>query len=257
MSGRSEVPLGVPAASPHSLPSGGSSSGTWGPRIADKDMDWVIRELYPQRGLRIEESMADREQRGTKRPSEADRVARLKKMTKTSDRGRGKGKVGTSTAPPPSQVVTPSTSSSGHQTTESSARRATTHKALVSKFGERLSLDVAESSKRPDSVEAFRDCADKLIEGLCLAFSGSATARGYVNKMEEALNSAKGDARVAWYKAKEAKKAEDKAMDAKKKAEDQATSVEQRAKDAETRATNAEATRNKAESYRSIGRWQS
>lgn len=54
MSGRSEVPLGVPAASPHSLPSGGSSSGTWGPRIADKDMDWVIRELYPQRGLRIE-----------------------------------------------------------------------------------------------------------------------------------------------------------------------------------------------------------
>ena len=51
---RSEIPQGVPVASACGPSSGGSPSGDWGPRIADEDMDGVIRELYPERSLRIE-----------------------------------------------------------------------------------------------------------------------------------------------------------------------------------------------------------
>ncbi|GMN53243.1 hypothetical protein TIFTF001_022391 [Ficus carica] len=50
----SKVPQGVPTASIFGLQSGSSSPGTWGPRIADKDVEKVIRRLYPSQGLRIE-----------------------------------------------------------------------------------------------------------------------------------------------------------------------------------------------------------
>ncbi|GMN61367.1 hypothetical protein TIFTF001_030454 [Ficus carica] len=89
------------------LPHGDTSPGSWGPHIADEDLDLVIRRLSPvrgqrpARGLRIEESMADR--RGTKRPTEEDRRERLAKM---ANLGKGKGKAGTSA--PPSQNVAPS-----------------------------------------------------------------------------------------------------------------------------------------------------
>lgn len=51
---RSGVPQGVPKASVHGSSSGDLSPGTWGPRVADEDVDRVIRDLYPTRGLRIE-----------------------------------------------------------------------------------------------------------------------------------------------------------------------------------------------------------
>lgn len=51
---RFEVPQGVPVASTPGLQSGSSSPGTWGLRIADKDMEGVIRQLYPSRSLWIE-----------------------------------------------------------------------------------------------------------------------------------------------------------------------------------------------------------
>ena len=38
----------------HEPQSGDPSPGTWGPRVADEDLDLVIRDLYPARGLRIE-----------------------------------------------------------------------------------------------------------------------------------------------------------------------------------------------------------
>ena len=44
--------------------------------------------------------------------------------------------------------------------------------------------------------------------------------RGCSNKMEEALISAEGEARTVRHKAKEAKEADDKALNAKKKADD-------------------------------------
>ena len=42
----------VPPA--HDLQSGGTSPEDWGPRVADEDMDVVLRGLYPARGIRIE-----------------------------------------------------------------------------------------------------------------------------------------------------------------------------------------------------------
>ena len=38
------------------------------------------------------------------------------------------------------------------------------HKALISKFADRLTVEVAESSKHSNPIEAFGNCADKLIE---------------------------------------------------------------------------------------------
>ncbi|GMN43112.1 hypothetical protein TIFTF001_012311 [Ficus carica] len=84
----------------HGSSSGDPTSGAWGPRVADEDLDLVIRELFPARGLRIEEPMADR--RGTKRPSNEERIARLQKNAKL---GKGKGKEG-ATAPSGGAVST-------------------------------------------------------------------------------------------------------------------------------------------------------
>ena len=47
---------------------------------------------------------------------------------------------------------------------DSARRGASTHKSLVTKFSEGLTLDVAESSRRSNPVEAFHDSAGKLIE---------------------------------------------------------------------------------------------
>ncbi|GMN65629.1 hypothetical protein TIFTF001_034695 [Ficus carica] len=210
---------------------------TLGPRIADEDLDLVIRRLSPVRGqrpaqgLRIEEPMADR--RGTKRPTDEDRRERLAKM---ANLGKGKGKVGTSA--PPSQNVVPtvtrpalvppvSTSVAAPTPTPASltsrppgfsrderqrarpdARTSRTredrpsqppaprstrgesrldqaslphsqaqgqsssaHRALVAKFEERLSVELAESSKRSDSVQAANDGVNKQIEALCIMLS--------------------------------------------------------------------------------------
>ena len=51
---RFEVPRGVLITSTSSLQASDSSLRTWGPRIADEDVEEVIRQLYPARGLRIE-----------------------------------------------------------------------------------------------------------------------------------------------------------------------------------------------------------
>ena len=53
-SSRSEIPRGVPVTSASGPSAGGSPPGEWGPRIADEDLDGVIRELYPGRSIRIE-----------------------------------------------------------------------------------------------------------------------------------------------------------------------------------------------------------
>ena len=50
---RSEIPQGLPASPPRD-PSSESTPEDWGPRVADEDMDRVVRQLFPARGLRIE-----------------------------------------------------------------------------------------------------------------------------------------------------------------------------------------------------------
>ncbi|GMN32081.1 hypothetical protein TIFTF001_048160 [Ficus carica] len=303
----------------HDQQFGDLSPGTWGPQVADEDLDLVIWGLFPARGLRIKEPMVDCQSRGTKRPNEEERRDRLQKMARL---GKGKGKAGTSAEAPPSRGVMPPTvpftdvavppaapasqvampqaaqapRSSDRSESRSSrpredrpivaaptprshredlrpqdvptsgdelATQKSAHRALVFKFGEKLTLEVAGSSKRSDPVAAFSDCADKLIElscnawpsrssrllpylinfcwqGLCLAFSGSAAVRGYANRMTDEVKSAEAEARSARQAEKDAKAAWDAAREAQKKVEVRAKSAEDRAMSAEEWARIAE-----------------
>ncbi|GMN52406.1 hypothetical protein TIFTF001_021536 [Ficus carica] len=279
---------------------GDTSPGSWGPRIADEDLDLVIRRLSPvrgqrpARGLRIEEPMAD--MRGTKRSTDEDRRERLAKM---ANLGKGKGKVGTSA--PPSRNVAPSAtrqvpvppvstvaapaptpasqtsrppgfSQDERQPARPEARTSRTredrlsqlpaprgtrgesrpdqaslphsqaqgqsslaHRALVAKFEERLTVELAESSKRSDPVQAANDGVDKQIEALCIMLSGYAAAKGYANQMADEVKSANTDARHARRAEKEARAAREVAEDARKAAEESAKAAEGRAKEAEGR----------------------
>ncbi|GMN54099.1 hypothetical protein TIFTF001_023224 [Ficus carica] len=102
-SDRSEVPQGVPVASSHGQWFGSSSPSTWGPRVADVDMDLVLQQLFPARGLRIKEpTMTEQEQHRSKCPSDQDKMVRLQKFAKTGD--GGKGKAGSSAAAPSSRA---------------------------------------------------------------------------------------------------------------------------------------------------------
>ncbi|GMN19009.1 hypothetical protein TIFTF001_042801 [Ficus carica] len=262
---------------------GDTSPGSWGPRIADEDLDLVIWRL----------SLVQ----GTKRPTDEDRRERLAKMTNL---GKGKGKVGTSA--PPSQNVTPSAtrpalvppvstsaavptptpasqtsrppdfSRDDRQPARSDARTSrtredrpsqppaprstrgesrldqaslphsqaqgqssSTHRALVAKFEERLSVELAESSKRSDPVQAANDGVNKQIEALCIMRSGYAAAKGYANHMADELKAANADARHARRAEKEARAAREAAEEARKVAEDRAKVAEERAREAEGR----------------------
>ena len=122
--------------------------------------------------------------------------------------GKDKGKAGSSAAVPPSQGVMPPTDPATHVVAPSGlasvkpaeggpiraaapaprshwedprprdiptsgdelARQKSAHRALVSKFWEKLTLKVAESSKRPDPIATFGDCTDKMIEVSCNLF---------------------------------------------------------------------------------------
>ncbi|GMN49677.1 hypothetical protein TIFTF001_018835 [Ficus carica] len=181
----SEVPQGVPVAPSHGQRSVSSSPGTWGPRVADENMDLVLRQLFPARDLRIEEStIAEWEQRGSKRPSEQDRMARLQKVARTGD--GVKSRVGDSSAAPSSRAG-PSATATKVTSDPPEAR------AIVSKFDNKLTSEVAKSSRRSDPIVAIGDCAEKLIEALYLAFSGSSTTQGYANRMEADVASIKAE----------------------------------------------------------------
>ncbi|GMN71987.1 hypothetical protein TIFTF001_054670 [Ficus carica] len=102
---RGVVASGVPVSQ---LLYGDTSPGSWGPHIADEDLDLVIRRLSPVEVNALlagcgSKPMAD--MRGTKRPTGEDRRERLVKM---ANLGKGKGKAGTS-APPSQNVVPPAT----------------------------------------------------------------------------------------------------------------------------------------------------
>ncbi|GMN65310.1 hypothetical protein TIFTF001_034375 [Ficus carica] len=95
---------------------------------------------------------------------------------------------------------------------------------------------VAKSSRRSDPIAAIGDCAKKLIEALCLAFSGSAAAQGYANHIEEAVSSANSKAMSA--------------RNVEKKVADKVKAVEEKLKDAEKRAYEAVDAQRKAENVR-------
>ncbi|GMN22567.1 hypothetical protein TIFTF001_040288 [Ficus carica] len=78
-----EVPQEVPTASTSVMQSGDSSPGTWGPRIADENVEEVIRQLYLARGLRIKVTS------GSVRPIDQERATQLqRKFSKGGDGSR-------------------------------------------------------------------------------------------------------------------------------------------------------------------------
>ncbi|GMN63038.1 hypothetical protein TIFTF001_032116 [Ficus carica] len=199
--------------------------------------------------------MADRERRGTKRPSREERLARLQKMARM---GKSKGKEGTSMDPPSRGVVSPASTVRAAVTPSNreeprpprsgpSSPESSVHRALVTKFGNQLCVEVAESSKRSDLIEAISDFTSKLIEALCLLFSGSAAARGYANRMADKVKSAEADARSARRSEKEARAAKGTAEEARKESEGRAKATEERAKLAEEKLRFAEEWARKAE----------
>ncbi|GMN67781.1 hypothetical protein TIFTF001_036833 [Ficus carica] len=262
---RSGVPQGVPKALVHGSSSGDPSPGTWGPRVADEDVDLVIRDLYPTRGLRIEEPMADRDRRGTKRPSVEESLARLQKNARLA---KGKGKEVTARQearpdrpredrpredrpredrpreersradrsrderPAGRQDARPSRPRDEPSSSDSSIRRV-----LVMKFEEHLTVEMAESSRRSDHIEAITECATRLIGDLCLLFSGSVAARAHANRTADELKAAEADIRALRRSEKEAKAA---AEEAKRAAEEKAKAAEELAKRADDKLRRAE-----------------
>ncbi|GMN22690.1 hypothetical protein TIFTF001_043565 [Ficus carica] len=298
---RSGVPRGVPEVTGHGSSAGDPTSGAWGPRVADEDLDLVIRELFPARGLRIEEPMADR--RGTKRPSNEERIARLQKNARL---GKGKGKEGAVSAAAPAKTAAPPVAQTSQppSRTESRADRpreerpredrpreerpredrhssrhearsgrswedrpadlppaprsdrdeagteSSVHRALVSKFSDQLSTEVAESSKRSDQVAAIDESTAKLIEILCILFSGSAAAKAHSNKMVDEVKAAEADARAARRSEKDAKTACGVAEEAKRAAEARTQAAEEELRRVEDLAKKAERDREEAETSR-------
>ncbi|GMN47960.1 hypothetical protein TIFTF001_017134 [Ficus carica] len=268
---------GVPEATVRGSSSGDPSPGAWGPRVADEDLDLVIREFFPARGLRIEEPMADRERRGTKRPSAEERIARLQKNARLGKEGQGQGQGG-GTSRPASRpkvrtdqpredrpreerpredrqpgchevrsdrsredrpTVLPPVPRSGQDEPRprdtplpsgQSSPESSVHRVLVSKFTDQLSAEVAGSSRRSDHVAAISDSTAKLIETVCILFSGSATAKAHANRMADEVKSAEADARSARRSEKEARTTRGVAEEAKKEAEDRAKAADERAR---------------------------
>ncbi|GMN49659.1 hypothetical protein TIFTF001_018827 [Ficus carica] len=252
---------GIQRAAPEAMvrepPPRDPSPESWGPRVADEDIGRVIRDLFPTRGLRIKEPMADR--CGTKHPSDEEKVARLQKKAAKGD--RGKGTADSSAGALQSRSTMPSASASQAAAPAGQASRATivhalpssraverprgseerpstrldsrpsrvredrlppplasrshreeqrpcdsgAHRALCAKFVEGLTVEVAESSRRSDPIEALRNLTDQLIGALSVAFSGSATARSYANRVADDITSTEAEAKSARARAAEEK----------------------------------------------------
>ncbi|GMN46321.1 hypothetical protein TIFTF001_015498 [Ficus carica] len=278
----------APEAIVHEPPPRDPSPESWGLRVADKDIDRVIRDLFPTRGLRIEEPMADRS--GTKRPSDEERVARLQKRAAKGDRGKGitdfsAGALQSrSTVPPASASQAPAPAGQASRATvvhalpsslavkrprgseerpstrldshpsrvredrlppppasrshreEQRPRDSGAHRALCTKFAEGLTVEVAESSRHSDPVEALRDLTDHLI-------GVSAAARSYANRLADDIKSLEAEAKSARLAEKEAKSARDAAREAEKRADDRARTAEDKLKAAENSALVAKTAR--------------
>lgn len=74
------------------------------------------------------------------------------------------------------------------QSEESSAYRA-----LVVKFLERLNVDITESSRSSDPIQAADDGVNKQIEALCIIIFGYSAAKGFTNLKADELNAANAD----------------------------------------------------------------
>ncbi|GMN58138.1 hypothetical protein TIFTF001_027232 [Ficus carica] len=114
---------------------------------------------------------------------------------------------------------------------ETSSRDSPAHRALVNKSNDKLSVQVAESCRRPNVVTALEDNTEKLTEAI---------AREAANRAADDLKAAESAARDARSAEKAAKEARNLARDAEKKAIEEAKAADARAKAAKERAQRAE-----------------
>ncbi|GMN69338.1 hypothetical protein TIFTF001_038391 [Ficus carica] len=274
---RSGVPRGVPEVTVHGSSSGDPTSGAWGPRVADEDLDLVIRELFPARGLRIEEPMADR--RGTKRLSNEERIARLQKNARL---GKGKGKEGATAVPPSGGAVSTAAPAQTAalpvaQTSRLSSRpelrtdqpreerpredrqpsryevrsgRSREDRPIVLPPAPRSGRDEASPESSVDRVLVSKFSDQLSTETLCILFSGSAAAKAHANRMADEVKSAEADAHTARRSEKEARTARGVAEEAKREAEVRAQAAEEELRRVEEWAKKAERDSEEAETSR-------
>ncbi|GMN62591.1 hypothetical protein TIFTF001_031663 [Ficus carica] len=133
---------------------------------------------------------------------------------------------------------------------ETSSRDSPAHRALVNKISDKLSVQVAESCRRPDAVTALEDNTEKLIE------ARSAVAREAANRAVDDLKAADTAVRDTQSAEKAAKEARNLAGDAEKKAIEEAKAADARAKTAEERVRVAEEWAQAAEKDTSDARQQ-
>ncbi|GMN60395.1 hypothetical protein TIFTF001_029474 [Ficus carica] len=239
-----EVSRGVPVAPSHDQRSGSSSPGTWGPRVADEDMDLVLWQLFPARGLRIKNPrwpsgnsegvnapMTRIGWPGSRRSPKPVMVARAERGLQS--RSRAAGPLCRSRRED-TRSRDPSSSAPGAKPIR---RKSSTQKAFVNEFDDRLTFDVAESSRHSDPIKASIDLA------ICLAFSGNVAVQDLFNRMEEKVTSLDSEAKTTRSAEERAKVAEEKVKDAKKRvsqAESARRKAEEARHDAEKRTSQVE-----------------
>ncbi|GMN70443.1 hypothetical protein TIFTF001_039511 [Ficus carica] len=108
--------------------------------------------------------MADKRQRGSKSFNNQERATRLQRKF-------GKGNSGSRQNDQRSQE--PPASVTG---AEIIRRKSSVQRVIIAKFGDRLTSEVAESSRRSGHIRASEDMIEKLVEVVSLAFSDNATA---------------------------------------------------------------------------------
>ncbi|GMN19417.1 hypothetical protein TIFTF001_039813 [Ficus carica] len=227
-SDRSEAPRGMLVTPSHGQRSGSSSPGTWGPRVADEDMD--LNQQWPSGNSEGVSAPATRiGWPGYKRSPKPVMVARAEQGLRSQSR----------------PVIVVPTSRSRREDTRSSDLsssvpgaepirwKSSTQKAFVNKFDDRLTSEVAKSSCCSNPFKDSSNLVNKLVEAVCLAFLGNVAVRDLFNRMEEKVTSMDS-------KAKSARSAE-------KSVEERAKATEEKVKDAENRASQAESARRKAE----------
>ncbi|GMN64596.1 hypothetical protein TIFTF001_033669 [Ficus carica] len=297
---RSGVPRGVPEVTVRGSSSGDSTSGAWGPRVADEDLD--LRPSNEERIARLQKNARLEKGKGkegatavppsggvvstaapvktaappvaqTSRPAshpevrtdrpreersreERPREERPREDRPREDRQPGRHEVRSGHSREDRPTVLPPAPYSGrdearprdaHLPSEQSSSESSVHRVLVSKFADQLSTEVAESSKRSDHVAAINDSTAKLVETLCILFSGSAAAKAHANRMADEVKSAEADARSARRSEKEARTARGVAEEAKREAEARAKAADERARLAEEELRRVEDWAKKAE----------
>ncbi|GMN48208.1 hypothetical protein TIFTF001_017388 [Ficus carica] len=201
----SEVPRGVSVAPSHGQWFDSSSLGTWGPRVADKDMDLNPRWLSGN-SEGVNALMTRTGWPGFRRSPKLVMVARAERGLRSQSRVTG----------PLPQAAGPLYQVAGPLPTLLRPWQAAQEKTpdLV------IRLSQPPGSSRSGGSRQLRstDLVDKLVETICLAFSGNVAMRDLFNHMEEKVTSLDSEAKSAKSAEEKAKAAEEKVKDAEKRA---------------------------------------